>query len=217
MRRLMVLGLLSLCGCAALGVGAAKLMPPRKIKAAYAGLQNQSVGVMVWADRGLRIDYPGMRLDVATSLQNKLDLVQKEQEKEKNKELTGTTFPVKPASIVRYQMDYPQIEAMKIAEVAPKLGVTRLIYIEIENFATRPVASVELFRGTMSGTIKVVEIAKDKSAKIAFQESDMKATFPPKAPEDGVVGSDDYRIYVGTVDAFTSEVVRRFVEHEEAP
>src|SRR4051794_35411872 len=105
-----VLALLFLCGgtsgCTVLGVGAAKLLPPAKVRAAYRGLQHESVGVMVWADRGTRIDYPRMQLDTATSIQNKLILAQRE----KIKDLEGTTFPVETASIVRYQMDYPQIE-----------------------------------------------------------------------------------------------------------
>jgi hypothetical protein len=168
------------------------------------------VGVMVWADRGVRIDYPGMQLDTASGIQNKLELAQKEQ----IKDLEGTKFPVKPASIVRYQMDHPEIEALKLTDVAPKLGVNRLIYIEIEDFATRPHPGVELYRGSMSGTIKVVEIAPDRSAKTVYQENDVRAIFPPKSPEDGVLTGDDYRIYVGTVDAFTTEVAKRFAQHE---
>src|SRR5438128_567089 len=73
-----LLGILLLSGCAPLGFVAAKVVPPAKIKAAYGGLQNHSVGIMVWADRGLRIDYPRMQLDAANSLQMKLQLAQQE-------------------------------------------------------------------------------------------------------------------------------------------
>ena len=48
-------------GCAALGVGASKLLPPRKVIPEYKGLAGQSVGIMVWVERGMRIDNPAMR------------------------------------------------------------------------------------------------------------------------------------------------------------
>src|SRR5215213_2725554 len=91
--------LLSLAGCNALGVAAYKLTPPPTIKPKYTNLQNQSIGVMVWADRGLRIDWPSLQLDLANTIQTKLN----NPENAKKKELKGVTYPVQPASIVRYQ------------------------------------------------------------------------------------------------------------------
>jgi len=196
-------------GCEAMSV--AKKAFPDKIKAEYEGLKGQSVGVMVWADRGIRIDYPSVQLDAATGVQNKLEAAQKE----KVADLEGTTFPVKPASIVRYQMDNPQIETMKLTDVAPHLGVKRLIYVEITDFATRPHPGVELYRGSITGSIRAVEIAPDKTAKVVYEENDVHAIFPKKSPEDGVLMGDDYRMYVGVIDAFSNEVTKRFVEHEE--
>jgi hypothetical protein len=198
-------------GCAALGVGAAKLLPPRKVIPDYHGLPGQSLGIMVWVERGMRIDYPAMQLDTAMSVENKFIAAQGE----KLKEIEGTHFPIKPASIIRYQMDHPQIEAMQVVDVAPKLGVQRLLYIEVDGFQTRPQPGVELFRGEMSGSVKMIEITPDHKAKIVFQDDAIHAVFPKKSPPDGMPGADDYRIYLGTVDAFTTEVVHRFVTYEE--
>src|SRR5256885_8652398 len=127
-----------LAGCAALGVAAYKLEPPETIRPKYANLVNQSVGVMVWADRGIRIDWPTLRLDLANAIQQKLkEQTLDEKGKPKAKTLLGVTYPVQPASIVRYQEDHPEVEAMPITDFAPKLGVGRLIYVELEDFATR--------------------------------------------------------------------------------
>ena len=49
-------------GCQILGVAAYKLAPPPTIQPKYMGLENQSTGVMVWADRGLRVDWPTIQL-----------------------------------------------------------------------------------------------------------------------------------------------------------
>src|SRR5580765_3904060 len=45
-------------GCALTGAIADKVAPPERIPAKYLGLAGQSVGVAVWIDRGLQIDYP---------------------------------------------------------------------------------------------------------------------------------------------------------------
>jgi len=177
-----------------------------RVPARYPGLQGQSVGVMVWANRPVRIDFPNVQLDVAAGVQSKL------QQAINLPEMRGATFPVRPQSIIRYQQDYPQIEAMPIAEVAPKLGVQRLIYIEVQDLRTRSQMSINLYRGYMMGSVKVIEVAEGVG-RIAYEETSIVATFPQHAPPEGIPNADDARIYRGTVDAFTSEVAMRFVSH----
>jgi hypothetical protein len=164
---------------------------------------------MVWADPGLRMDW-GQRLqtDLALSVQNKLAT-------SKADEVKGTTFPDDPRSIVQYQQDYPQVEAMDILKVAPKLGVSRLIYIEIEQFTTRSSQAVDLLRGEASATVKVVEVSADRTAKIGYVENGVRIVFPPKSRPEGVPGSDVYPIYVGTVEGLATAVANRFIKHEE--
>lgn len=215
---LVALGLVlpALVGCNIVGAGAvvANRIVPQKVEPQYKGLAGQSVAVMIWAERGIRIDWPTVQSDIATSVQNKLVAAQAD----KAKELKETKFPVPAASILRYQADYPQIQSRPITEVAPHLanrtGLTRLIYIEISDFSTRPAPGVDLFRGAMSGSIKVVDI-KDGKARIAYEESDIRASFPKKSPDEGTPNANDNRIYIGTVNEFTTEVVKRFITHED--
>jgi hypothetical protein len=199
-------------GCAFLGVAAYKLKPPETIQPKYMGLENQSTGVMVWADRGLRIDWPTIQLDLANTVQKKLADFQKGKGRE-SKTLVGTSFPVLPASIVRYQKDHPEIEAMPITDIAPKLGVKRLIYVELEDFATRSDQQLALFRGTANCTVKVVEI-NNGEARVTFEQNNVTTHFPPKAPPEGVNAFGDLRIYAGTVDALATEVARLFVQYQ---
>jgi len=204
--------ILLLCGCAFIGVAAYKLAPPPTIQPKYMGLENQSTGVMVWADRGLRIDWPTMQLDLANTVQKKLADFQKGKGRE-SKTLIGTSFPVLPASIVRYQRDHPEIEAMPITDIAPRLGVNRLIYVELEDFATRSDQQLALFRGTANCTVKVVEIHNGE-ARVTFEQNNVTTHFPPKAPPEGVNAFGDQRIYAGTVDALATEVARLFVQYQ---
>src|SRR5262245_22744716 len=104
-------------GCTLIGVAAYKLKPPETVQPKYMGLENQSTGVMVWADRGMRIEWQTIEFDLAKSVQQKLVECQKAGKRE-SKTLLGTNFPVQPASIVRYQKDHPEIEALSITEVA---------------------------------------------------------------------------------------------------
>ena len=196
--------MLLLSGCAALGLAANAL--PRYQKPTYIGMTGQSIGVMVWADQGVLIDWPTIQLDLANGIQKKLS-------ESKAEELEGTTYPVKPASIVRYQRDHPGIELASINEVAPKFGVSRLIYIEIEDFRTRPELSMEMFRGSMLATIKVIEI-ENGQAKTGYEENGVRVLFPKKANEVGEPRIGDYRTYLGTLDECSTGVLNRFVKHD---
>jgi hypothetical protein len=205
-----------LAGCSTvLGVAAAKLAPPEKVKPQYTNLAGQSIGVMVWIDRGIRIDWPGLQLDLANSIDKQLrDQTADAKGHNVAKTLLGSTYPVLPASIIRYQMDHPEIEAMQMVDVAPKLGVQRLIYVEVEDFDTRADRTVELFRGSAKATVRVFEIEKDGTAKIAFEKNNVVASFPPKAQPEGVPNLGDAKTYAGTLDAFATEIVHLFVPYE---
>ncbi|HEX3356905.1 MAG TPA: hypothetical protein VHS31_08040 [Tepidisphaeraceae bacterium] len=195
-------------GCEVAGMIAGKVLPDENVAPKYLGMAGQTIGVLVWTDRGVQIDYPSLGLDLANSIEKKMLAAGKQDE------LKKSTFPVQPASIVRYQQDHPAFDTKNITDLAPKLGMTRLIYVELEDFATRAPASVDLYRGSMTVTLKIVEVAGDK-AKIAYEEDSIKAVYPPKVTEDGTPDGDDVRFYQGTVDAMSTQIVNRLVTHEE--
>ena len=198
---------LSLSGCMVAGVVANAM--PRFTAAAYPGLAGQTVAVMVDVDDAILIDWPELRLDVAAGVQDKLHQAQAAG----SKELEKTQFPVPPASVVRFQREHPEIHAQPLTKIAPRLGgISRLIYVEMEDFQTHPAGSVDLFRGSVSARVRVVEVA-DGRAHVAYEDV-VKALFPVRAPEEGVPGADEYAIYRGTVNELTSEIAKRFITHE---
>jgi hypothetical protein len=202
--------ILSLSGCAALGV-AAQALPPASILPQYnKGLLGQSVAIMVWAEPGIKIDWPDLPLDTAAGLEHKLMAARKELPKY----LKDTTFPVPALTVVRYQEDHPEWEGVPVADIASQLRVSRLIYIEVNAFQTRSDASTDLYKGTILGSVKVVEIANGKG-KIAYSEDGIRAEYPHDSPEEGVLNAGDDKIYTGTLDAFTTELVDRFLPHDE--
>lgn len=188
-------------------VGAVAHAIPKYEHPSYTGLTEQSVGVMVWADRGIRTDWPSIQLDLANMVQDDL-------QRSGADEVKGTSWPVQAASIVRYQRDHPEVEGMPITDVAPRLGVSRLIYIEVESFATRSEESLQMYRGSAAVTLQVIEIAPGGQAKAAYQEADIRAIYPPKSTPEGVLNASDPLIYRGIVGAMATEVVNHLTTHE---
>jgi hypothetical protein len=209
------IGVLTLAGCNILGpVGAvtARAFPPT-IDASYKGLANQQVAVIVWAERGIRIDNPNLQLDLASGMIEKLKSVQTD---EKPKELKGTTFPVRPDSVARFQEDHPEMDFQPITETAGKFNAMfkagRLIYIEVSDFSLRSESSQALHLGSLTGSIKVLEM-KDGKAKEVFKESDIHINFPKDSPPEGMPFGTDYKIYQGTLDLFTTQLALRLYSH----
>jgi hypothetical protein len=174
--------------------------------AAYRGLQNQSIAVMVWADRGVRTDYPPIQVDLATAIQTKL-------RERGTTEVAGASFPLDPRSIVRFQQEHPLLQRAPITEIATRFNVTRLIYVELELFETRSPASAQLFRGSATATLRVVEVSEGE-AKVGHEEMGIRAIYPPNAPPEGLPGGNDFVMYQGAVDRLSDEIVRRFVSSE---
>ena len=194
-------------GCAALGV-AAQALPEPDVPARYADLKGHSVAALVWLPRGLETDYPALRLDLTNGILAKL----KQAQSTNRPELKGATFPHIAAALVRFQQDHPELEQSPIASVAPRLGVERLIYVEVENFQTRSDQAVELYRGSATVSVKLLEV-QGNTARVAYEESGQPVTFPPTAPAEGVPNVGDARTYRGTLDLLAGAIARKFYAH----
>jgi len=208
-------GLLLLGSCEAfgpVGMQVARVIPHTQVPK-YKGFAHQTIGVMCWADRGIRIDNPYLQLDVALGVEDKLKTTQAE---DKPKLLEGATFPIAPRVIARYQEDHPEIEGLPVTDTAAKFTFTRLVYVEVTDFATRTEASLEMYRGSLTGNLQIVEI-KNGVAKTVYQENDIHVSFPKDTPDEGLPVGTDYKIYVGTIDKFTTEIVHRLAPFDVDP
>lgn len=207
---LLTAALCTLSGCALFAVVAAKQRV--MVKPTYTGFKDQSVGVMVWADRGMRNDHGAIQIDIARGIDGKM----KEAQAGGAEELKGTQFPKNrgPDAMLNYQRNYPGA-ADSILDVAPRLGVSRLIYVEIGDFELHPENVPELFRGHLSGNVQVIEVANGK-ARAAFSEQVM-VDFPENAPPEGTPNGTEESMYRMTVQAFTIAVAQKFTTYERDP
>ncbi len=216
---ILLLAFLGVGGCTPLGYLASKALPDvqNPPPARYHGLAGQTCAIMVWADQGVRADFGTVRGDIAGTLQQLMAAAAKD---EHTKEyLGGVQFPFPASSVVRFQDDNPQLAQLPVTDLALKLGIpklSRLIYIEIEEFQTRYANSRELFRGSAKVSLKVVEITGDK-AKVAFEESHVSVLYPKNGAE-AIPGSDkinDQYIYNGTIFELCNTLGARFSEPTE--
>jgi hypothetical protein len=200
---------LTLSGCDALGYVVSTAAGTETIAASYKGLANQKCAVMVWADQGVVDDYGSIQLDIARGLETKL----LEADKAKIPEVANITW-IAPERIIQYQQNHPETSAEAVEDVASRLPVSRLIYIEVDQFQTHPIDSPDLSRGSITATVEVVEVNQGHS-KVAYTERDVNVVSPKDCPPEGLPDLDDGAVYEGTLEAFTSAVGARFVPHEQ--
>ena len=82
----------------------------------------------------------------------------------------------------------------------------------LENFQTRSDQVVDLYRGSATVSLRVVEVENGR-AKVGYEESGLTSVYPPSAPPEGVPGAGDARIYRGTVDQLATGIAHRFFAH----
>jgi hypothetical protein len=214
-------GCCALTGCNVVGVFA-QVLPVAGVAPAYPGLKGQSVAVMVWADRGSRVDFPTFQADVARGVTTKLNQLANpkdpKQKKKVPKELAGVDF-LDPLAVIRFQENHPELESLPSTEIATRLGVTRVIYLEIYSFETHPNASIDLYKGTVGAKLEVLEVSSGpngKTATVAYTNPELRTTWPDNRPE-GIAGSDEVTgesVYRRTLDQFTANVAALFVTHD---
>src|SRR5258706_12461073 len=150
----------ALSGCNVIGMFA-QVLPVADTAPAYAGLKGQTVGVMVWADQGSRIDFPMLQADVARGITTKLSQITNPKDAKKKEkvppELAGVGY-LNPLSIVRFQEDHPELESLPSTEIATRLGVTRVIYVQIYSFETHPNVSIDLYKVNVGAKLEVLEV-----------------------------------------------------------
>ena len=206
---LMGLVLLACAGCEPVGAVASKVAGDDDVPASYAGLKGQTVGVLVWADAGIVIDHPRIFADIADSLQNKL-----QQAKDADvTELKGTKF-LANNKVLRFQDAHPESQADSAEQIALKLPLTRLIYVEVGSLSIHPNNSLDLSRGEALANVKVVEVANGK-ARSVYENDNIRGVYPPNSPPEGMPGLDDDTVYHKSVDALTTELAKLFITHPE--
>lgn len=206
---LMLLPLVS-AGCNLIGVAAVVGVPDPVIKADYE-LAGKSVAILVWADRSVQRDWPGLSQDLGNQLQTKLVALRDD---DKQKQLKGTTFPHAPNKLLEFMNKHPEYASVPVDDYAPRFRTDVLLYVEIERFSTQSPASRQLSLGQALATLRIYEIDGAK-ATMFKEEGSIAVQFPEHAPPEGVQMENQTPMYLGTVRNLSTELTLRFFNHPE--
>lgn len=198
---------LTLCGgCEFAGLVANTVSPeskPLKVRSEYAGLQNQRVAVLVDANPSLFFEQPLAQREVCEALCLKLAA-----------HVPGIQV-VDPKQTVEFQQRNLYWNTVPFAELAQRLGVTRLVIVELTDYQLHEPGNVNIWRGLLAASVSVAETDSPTPNNLVY-DSLVSVAYPPNKPL-GVLNSDQRTIRLGTLDLFSHQVAGRFYEHEEAP
>jgi hypothetical protein len=150
-----------------------------EVKAKYRGLENKTFAVVVAADRSIQADFPDVVAVLTAEVTRRVS------------EHTGAGV-VPPEDVLRFQGRRPGWVAMSPRELAGALGVERLIYIDLHEYALTDPGNRYVWKGVASGIVGVVEPDNTYGDDFAFRESvqvkfpDRENTGPMEIPESTV-------------------------------
>lgn len=175
--------------------------PPLNVRAEYVGLENQKVAVLVDANQSLLFDQPLAPLEVSRAVSEKLA-----------DGVPGIKL-VEPVQVVDFQNRNIYWNTMPYSEVAGRLGVTRLVLIELSDYRLHEPGNVNIWRGVMSGHVSVYETDSAEPNNATYAR-EVTAAYPPDEPL-GVLDSNQRDMRFGTMDLFSRSVAGLFFEHKE--
>ncbi len=200
--------LLAVCfvmgGCEAFGfVGQAvqPTPPPLNVKAEYRGLENQKVAVLVDADQALLFEQPLVQREVCEAVSLKLTA-----------NVPGIQV-IEARQVVDFQQRNLYWSTAAYADLAKRLGVTRLVLIELTEYRFRQPGQTDIWRGVISGSVAVAEADGSKPNDLVY-DTPLTVAYPPDKPL-GVLHADQRTIRQGTLDLFAHGVAGKFSDHKQ--
>lgn len=147
-----------------------------EVKAKYRGLESKTFAVVVAADRAVQADFPDVVGVLTAEVTRRIS------------ERVGAGV-VPPEDVLRFQGRRPGWIAMSPREVAQALGVDRVIYIDLHEYALTDPGNRYVWKGVATGVVGVVETDNQLGDDFAFREHiqvkfpDRENTGPMEIPE----------------------------------
>lgn len=192
----------ALPGCEAAGYVADVFSPDKKtvnVTGEYFGLNNQSVAVLVSADLPVLEAYPHAPLEVSSALS----------------EVIAANVPgvkVKdPIAVSQFQTRNIYWSTESYGKLAEKLGVNRLVVVELFKYQTRIPGNAEQYRGVIQARVEVSE-ADGPTPHNPSYTTDVEAAYPNYTTE-GIPYANELAIRKGMLDQFAALAGGRFYDH----
>lgn len=171
-----------------------------KVSAAYRGLANHTAAVLVSTDDYTFFEHPGATAAVCREVSAQLVA-----------QIPGVQV-IDPVQIQQFHQENPYWNTLPHGDLIKRLGVDRLIYIDVVQFATREPGNAYLWQGVMTANLGVAEAESPNANDFAFATA-IQARYP-ETGSVGVLNADHDTIQLGLLRVFSGQVMNLFRDHE---
>ena len=172
----------------------------KKVKAEYTGLDSKTIAVVVACGPGIAFEYPYAGLDVARL--SVLTLTES---------LKRVEF-VEPGKIDKFQREDLDWLSMPISQIAERFEVDRVLYIDLLQFTTSEINSVNLLRGYVTADVRVYESDSERVDQASYQ-TEISVVWPEHGPL-ALSDAAQESVYRQTITLFGDKLARRFYDHK---
>jgi len=172
------------------------------VEAQYRGLENQTVAVLVAADEYTLFEHPTAPAAVCRQVSSKLAT-----------EITGVHV-LNPKQIDQFQKDNPYWNTTAYSELLDRLGVERLVLIDLITYALHEPGNNYQWRGQIVANIGVCEAQGDDPDQFVFATT--LQTYYPHGGSIGLIHSDRQTTQMGLHSIFAQKLLYLFKDHETA-
>ncbi len=194
-----VSALLLVSGCTQIGYAIAQTMPEQteEVPAEFNKLKGKKVAVVVWAQPETVLQYPHVRLELASQVAYEL-----------GRRIENVEF-VSPEKIADYQdrdLNWDAVPATKIGE---RFDADYVLFIELLDYATREPREPNLFRGKARASLVVHDV---NDPVVRWSLTPAAAVYP--AGRSRVTNIDEMTVHRQLLEALGSRIAIKFYTHE---
>lgn len=175
--------------------------PTRTIPAEYAGLENSSTLILVWAEPEILFDYPYVRLELATFIANRL-----------RSKIKG--IEVIEAARVEDHLERTLAWTADPEAVAKRFGVDTVIYLELLEMRMRRPETPTLLQGQISASVVLYNLRAGPDEPSRFELSTVTVRYPKEQPVLNTRGAAEL-VRQETYLTFAEQTARKFYDYKE--
>lgn len=175
----------------------------KDVKAEYGKIGNQSLAVVVWADRHTLDVDPKARRRVCDAIIYEL----------KRNLPDAELVPAKKIADLQENSGLAW-HTMSHHDVAKELECDLVLRVDLLEYTTRAADTRELRKGRVSGSVNLYD-GTDAARPDALYSTDVTATFPPSG-EASITTMDEYDLLRAAIEQFGQAVAKKFFDHQES-
>jgi len=175
--------------------------PKEVVKAEYDKLGGHKVAVVVFADAKAQFEHIGIQLEISSVVSYELE-----------QRIENLTV-VSPRRIVKYQRQHIHWESMDKTQLGKALGAELILYVSLQEFATREPGSLRLYRGQLTAQVSAYKTALAENEARVWGPYEARVAHPPDRPSERR-DETERTIRYKTIKIFADMVAKKFYKHE---